>query len=364
MTNRTGRPARRARSRGRVAKTGRRVKTNRFPLRVLQNRTGLVPRPSWCTYQVRPLPLDGSMMPIDGVRRVFQELGELDMVRLSGPEPLLRSDLDEVAETILEASRPAALQLLSDGQVPEAAEAFARGLSGARRLRVLVRFSAIPGRDDPFIDHRRFALSLETLKRLRPIADERGFWMAAFHEVSPQSTLEDIARLRAGLEGLGVELYVTYPNQAPPGQFRPIPQWVDIAEAALENLETRPRGLARTAERYLLQGTRSRLLGQADPKPRPKCTALRSHVRIEPDGDIPVCGHRPERVGNLAQGSFDDVWFSSGADRGRGVVDACVGCWSAEEVVPNALYTGEFVGRFRDRGIAAAVVRRSQRRSG
>lgn len=319
------------------------MKTHRFALRILQNRAGLVPRPSWCTYRVR----GDQEMDLSAIRRAFLGMGELDLVRFVGPEPLLRPDLPEVLETVLEVSRPTILQLSTEGLAPEAAEDLARGFSEARRLRFLVHCPALPSREAPFSEQRRFGLAIETLERLRPAARERGFMVAAHHFAPWDVEPEAVARLRAALLELGVELFVELPP-LPPGASPPALAVRDglLAEEAAGIADRGVGALARLGHRYYLEGTQQRLLGEW--APRPKCTALRSHVRLEPDGSVPTCAFRPETVGRLTE-DFESTWFGAAADEARAVVDRCPGCWSAEEVLPSALYGGDIVRAVRDR---------------
>ena len=72
-----------------------------LPLRILDNRAGRVPKPSWCTFLVCnrcnarcsmcdswKLPRGRELTP-DEVFAAFSKLGDLDVVRLSGGEPFL-----------------------------------------------------------------------------------------------------------------------------------------------------------------------------------------------------------------------------------------------------------------------------------
>ena len=86
-----------------------------------------------------------------------------------------------------------------------------------------------------------------------------------------------------------------------------------------------------------------RLEGAAAPQPHPPCVALRSHIRLLPDGGVPVCQFNTQRVGNLLTHDLDEVWLSPEAQAQRAWVDACAGCWAECEVVPNALYSGDLV---------------------
>ncbi len=110
----------------------------------------------------------------------------------------------------------------------------------------------------------------------------------------------------------------------------------------------------RLAKRYYLHGLLARLRGDASP-PRPPCVALRSHVRLLPDGRVPVCQFNTQTVGNLSMDSFGSVWLSREAIDARAWVDACPGCWAECEVMPSALYTGDLVRR-RPASKAATVV--------
>jgi len=101
--------------------------------------------------------------------------------------------------------------------------------------------------------------------------------------------------------------------------------------------------LTRMGKRYYLKGLRARLTGEVDPQPQPRCVALRSHIRILPDGRVPVCQFNTETIGNLLDQSFEELWDSDPARASRSWVDKCPGCWAECEVVPNAIYTGDMV---------------------
>jgi molybdenum cofactor biosynthesis enzyme MoaA len=121
----------------------------RFPLAVVANRLGRVPRPSWCTYLVtfrcnarckmcdswRMKP--GSELDVAQVRQVFAKLGGLDVVRLTGGEPFLRGDFPELAPAVYETASPGVLHITTNGSFPDAIAAFA-----PKRLRPYMAESA------------------------------------------------------------------------------------------------------------------------------------------------------------------------------------------------------------------------------
>jgi hypothetical protein len=121
---------------------------------IAKNRTGGVPKPSWCTYLVcyrcnarcgmcdswRLKP--GRELTVEQVALVFAKIGRLDVVRLTGGEPFLRTDMLEIAETILRVSRPSVIHVTTNGSKPDSVEALARAFSAPRRLQFMCRWTA------------------------------------------------------------------------------------------------------------------------------------------------------------------------------------------------------------------------------
>jgi MoaA/NifB/PqqE/SkfB family radical SAM enzyme len=101
--------------------------------------------------------------------------------------------------------------------------------------------------------------------------------------------------------------------------------------------------LLRIGKRYYLRGLEQRLAGQVDPQPKPRCVALRSHLRLLPDGGVPVCQFNTEQVGNLLRDDFDSLWHGQAAAGQREWVDVCSGCWAECEVMPNAIFSGDLI---------------------
>jgi MoaA/NifB/PqqE/SkfB family radical SAM enzyme len=130
----------------------------------------------------------------------------------------------------------------------------------------------------------------------------------------------------------------------------PLHPSLDRAEAArfvdaeLAAVERAGAMLTRVAKRYYLRGLRARLRGQ--PSSRPRCVALRSHLRLLPDGSVPVCQFNTEVVGNLREQTLAEVWGGERARSSRRWVDACPGCWAECEVLPSAVYTGHLAHAF------------------
>jgi MoaA/NifB/PqqE/SkfB family radical SAM enzyme len=105
--------------------------------------------------------------------------------------------------------------------------------------------------------------------------------------------------------------------------------------------------IRRIGKVYYLEGLLARLHHEPQPRPRPKCVELRSHVRVMPDGSVPVCQFNGELVGNLKTASRAEVLNGPDATRARSWVDACGGCWAECEVIPSAIYSGDLLFRRR-----------------
>lgn len=97
----------------------------------------------------------------------------------------------------------------------------------------------------------------------------------------------------------------------------------------------------RAGKRYYLEGLAARLAARPTREPRPRCVAVRSHLRILPNGGVPVCQSNTEAIGNVVRDGFEADWRSDRANRARQWVDRCAGCWAECEVVPSAIYSGD-----------------------
>jgi MoaA/NifB/PqqE/SkfB family radical SAM enzyme len=210
-----------------------------------------------------------------------------------------------------------------------------------------------------------FDLALETITRLVPLRDELGISISVNHTVISPESLRDHERIRDRLVPLGVDVHsvLAYAESSmyaiklrgkkaehlivPRGYpLHPALAGADVVgfvEHQLATLGDIRNPVTRAGKRYYLEGLLERLEGCEDPSPKPRCVALRSHIRILPDGRVPVCQFNTETIGSLLDQDFDELWGSVAARSSRGWVDRCPGCWAECEVVPNAVYTGDIV---------------------
>src|SRR5262249_15970732 len=118
---------------------------------------------------------------------------------------------------------------------------------------------------------------------------------------------------------------------------------VGFVRGLLRRLPNMHDPLLRWGKRYYLRGLLARLENRRRPAPNPPCVALRSHLRLLPDGRVPVCQFNTETVGNLLHQSLEEIWQAAGTRAQRAWVDACPGCWAECEVMPSALYSGDLI---------------------
>ena len=189
--------------------------------------------------------------------------------------------------------------------------------------------------------------------------------MSVNHTVISPESLDDAERVREELGRLGVDVQsvLAYSESSMYGiklrgkraehvitrtgyPLHPRLAGADVVGFVQRELERARRlssPLRRLGKSYYLRGLLARLRGDPSPNPRPRCVALRSHVRLLPDGRMPVCQFNTEIVGDLTKQSLREIAQQAGTRAARAWVDACPGCWAECEVIPSAIYTGDFL---------------------
>jgi MoaA/NifB/PqqE/SkfB family radical SAM enzyme len=302
------------------------------------------------------------------VARVFAQLGRLDVVRLTGGEPFLRDDLGDVADAVWRASRPRVLHVTTNGSFPDKVIEFATRFAAPRRLAFLVSFDGHREEHDASRGARvTYDIAMDTVRRLAALRKPLGLDVSVNHTVISKQSLADADRLGADMAKLGVEVqsvlayaessmyglklrgrraeHLIVPDGYP---LHPRLEGADVTgfvEREIERIAASPSIARRVGKLYYLRGLLARLRGNSRAAYRPPCVALRSHVRLLPDGRVPVCQFNTETVGDLTRDSFESVWRGKRATEARAWVDACPGCWAECEVMPSAIYSGDLVRR-------------------
>ena len=303
-------------------------------------------------------------MSVSDVARVFAKLGRLDVVRVTGGEPFLRPDIVDVVDAIQRESRPLVMHLTTNGSMPDEIERFADRFGRPRALSIMVSLDGHREQHDASRGASvTYDVALDTVRRLVSVRKRRGIDVSVNYTVISPQSVDDTARVRRELAAIGVDMHIVlaYSGSATygirlrgkraeelivPGGYplHPALDGADVQGLVGEEIRI-ARKLAsftrRIGKRYYLRGLLARLRGDSNAQPHPRCVAVRSHIRLLPDGSVPVCQFNGETVGNLSTQSLRDVWGGNKARDARAWVDKCTGCWAECEVIPSAIYSGD-----------------------
>ena len=346
---------------------------------VMRNRHAAVPRPSWCTYLVtyrcnaRCQMCDSwriapghELTPLE-VAAVFGEIGHLDVVRdhrrRAVPPP--RSHPNRRGHSQHTAA-PHIIHISTNGSFPDRIVDFVNSCSRPNRLRFMISFDGLPEEHDRNRGRAvPFSQAFESVRRLAELRTSHGIEVSANHTIITPQSLADAPGLRSKLAELGVEVHtvVAYSDSAMYGQERhghsaedlivptgyPLhPALADcdivgFVERELRDVRKLRNPLLRWGKRYYLRGLLVRLRNETPARPNPRCVALRSHIRLLPDGRVPICQFNTNTVGDLRTQPFHDVWYNGTSSGARKWVDRCPGCWAECEVIPSAIYTADIL---------------------
>jgi Fe-coproporphyrin III synthase len=295
------------------------------------------------------------------VEKIFSSLPRLDAVRLSGGEPFVRKDFAELAEVVVRRSQPRFLHVTTNGFLTDRVVEFCESRDRSIPLRLLVSLDGLEEKHNAVRGRAAaWKTASSTVKDLASRQTELNVQVGVNQTIVDAEGLAEYRRLREWLRPLDVrhnavlayDASATYSTgckdavaESQIGRFTTIGEFGggEISELAAEierDLDAFPWS-DRMAKRYYWRGVRERIGSGGPPALNPPCVALNSHMRLYPNGDVPVCQFNSRRVGNLRRQSFEEVWFGGPIDAERQWVRNCPGCWAECEVLPNAVYTGD-----------------------
>lgn len=327
-----------------------------------------------CDSWRKPSPEELSVAELEGI---FAQFPKLDAVRLTGGEPFVRQDLVTIATLAHERLRPTFLHVTTNGFLTDRIVAFCEDRPKSLPLRLLVSLDGV-GDYHNNVRGRETAweAATATLSALAPRQRDLGLQLSVNQTVVDAAGIEQMRRLRSLLAPLGVrhQAVLAYRGSAmydvateslhepsTDGAFVGFGRLDDReVDSLIAELNTSLASLPlpeRIAKQYYIRGLSSRLKGHA-PSPKPPCVALNAHLRMLPNGDIPICQFNTLRVGSLRRQTLAEALDSAAIHAGRAWVKRCHGCWAECEALPNALYSGDIVGV----SIRAALAKMDPRR--
>jgi len=298
---------------------------------------------------------------IEEVERIFRQLPRMDGLRLTGGEPFVRNDLLEITELGIKYLKPIGIHITTNGFLTDRIVDLCNKRTRKIPLQVMVSIDGLKEKHN----HIRgssiaFSSAMKTIEELVKFKKQMNLDLAVNQTIVDEEGIEQYEMLRDKLKPLGVrhQMVMAYDSSATyslernldvaPKQIGKFTMFGQIPESKLKRLfdsvEQDLKQLpwwARMAKSYYLKGISERLLGDPESTSftNPACVALKSHLRIFPNGDVPTCQFNSKIVGNLRQSTFEELWKSSSAQSQRQWVGKCPGCWAECEVLPSAIYS-------------------------
>ncbi len=284
------------------------------------------------------------------IKALFDQMTDLRVVKITGGEPFLRSDLSEILNYFLN-ERNLMVQVTSNGLLTDKIVRSVRELASPR-LHICISLDGV----GKFVNDLRgipgyYETVLDTLKGLVHIREARRFFLAVNQTIFYRHVSQG-AELRSVLAGLGVEnihytvehnLFCSGVGEAEKKNYwRSVPREDFLRVKEVVDRLVISDGVRDIAYKYYFRGLENRVL-RGLRKPDFKCTALSSYFRLYPAGEVLACSVITKPVTNLRGADFREVWVSPAMERARETVKRCEGCWFGCEVVPNATVSGDII---------------------
>ncbi len=254
----------------------------------------------------------------------------LRSINVSGGEPFLRDDVADVVRVMQEACPRARVVISTNGLAPDRIE---RAAARMKRVAVRVSVDAVgPAHDRTRGTAGAYDRAIETVARLKALGiDDLGLAATSMESAAGQlSAVEELARK------LGVQFVASVAHSSPiyfgaQEDERPRSEAVVGEIAAMMRRQLRSPRPADWAKAYYSRGLVEYVRGR--PRMLP-CGAGVDHFFLDPWGDVYPCNVQGHRMGNVRDGSFEEIARRSAGDV-RAAVAACrEQCWMVCTVAP------------------------------
>ncbi|MDD5290962.1 MAG: radical SAM protein [Patescibacteria group bacterium] len=341
---------------------------------IIKNKLGIIQYPSFITYLVtwrcngrcvfcdvwKKKPAVSEELSIAEIKKIFSQFKKIDVLRLSGGEPFLRNDFADVINTIDEVCSPAMIHITTNGVLTEPIIKTMKAIKPLRKINIKISIDNVGEKHDETRGvPGAYNKAIETIKELVKLRRETYFQIGVNQAIINEEGIDSFFELKKVLAELDIALHpmIAYDTKNSLysdgsldknknevafkifGKFSTsgLKRFLKIlSEHAKEIKDFK----GRIVERYQIKGLYNRLIEKKN-IPNPKCMALNKHLRILPNGDIPVCLFNGDVVGNLRKEKFKDIWFGEKIKSSRSWVKKCPGCWQGCEIVVSASYTGD-----------------------
>jgi len=254
----------------------------------------------------------------------------LRSINVSGGEPFMRDDIVDVVGVMREACPRARISISTNGLVPAR---IAEAVASMPEVAVRISVDAVGELHDRIrgIDGA-FDRVIETARRLK----DQGVRDLGLAATSSEANAGEVARVKKLADETGIEFIASAVHSSPfffgahdgerPRSGRSVE---DIAGIMRDELRSRrPRDWARA---YYMRGLIDYVLGR--PRRLP-CRAGIDHFFLDPSGDVFPCNILDVKMGNIRDGSFEELAGRS-ENTVRRAVDHCAEqCWMVCTVSP------------------------------
>ncbi|MDX1973615.1 MAG: radical SAM protein [Candidatus Sumerlaeia bacterium] len=300
---------------------------------------------------------DLTLAEIEGI---FKQLPKMDVVRLTGGEPFVRKDFAQIYALAQKHLQPFAFQITTNGFLTDRIVSFLEERDKSVPLYLLISIDGTrPTHNRIRGKETAWDTAFKTLQTIAPRKKELNLTLAINQTIVDPDGAAQYKPLHEIIQPMGIEhqVVIAYEQSATyslerdkevaPSEDGDYKTWGNFTREQLEELfRTLEADLGELSwkgqliKRYYLKGIANRLLGQKG-NPNPKCVALTAHMRLFPNGDVPVCQFNSKTVGNFRKENFEEIWYGKEIAGQRDWVRKCSGCWAECEVLPSALYTGD-----------------------
>ncbi len=303
---------------------------------------------------------DRETMSVDEIGRIFEQMKTVDVVRITGGEPFLRNDIVEIIERIDDFSAPGMIHISTNGLLTERILRDMKTVRPIHKIHIKISVDAVGEEHDRLRGvPGAYDKAMATVRGLVGLRGERAFHVGINQAIVDKRGIEAYRQLKEMMRPLGVPVYPSiafdpanslYSDKGmvdPALSFKPLGQFTaaeleSFMRSVLADAKEVGDFKERLVDRYHLRGLYNRLV-KGRPFPRPRCVALSNHLRILPNGDVPVCLYNGKIVGNLRSQKLKDIWFGDTLKKEREWVRKCPGCWQSCESAVSAIYTGDIV---------------------
>ncbi|MDD5031496.1 MAG: radical SAM protein [Patescibacteria group bacterium] len=337
----------------------------------IKNKLGIIQYPSFITFLVtwqcngrcifcdvwKRKPAINEELSVEEIKKIFKQFKKIDVLRLSGGEPFLRADLADIINGIEEVNPPAMIHITTNGILTDRIIKTIKAVKPLRKIHLKVSIDDIGEKHNKIRNvPDAYDNAFRTVRELAGLRSKTNFHLGVNQVIAEESQIDSYPALENIFKKYGVPVYPVIAHSAnslysgkgvaDPSSylktFTPFskPELKRFFNMVLKKNKENKNLTERIVDRYRLKGLYNRLVENKN-KPQPKCVALNNHLRILPNGDIPICIYNSTVVGNLKENKFKDIWFNKGMAPSRKWVRNCSGCWQGCECKVNGIYTGD-----------------------